>query len=50
VQRSLKRKVMITRMRGRKPGRVELEYYNNDDLTTLSQLLMAAGRALHEEE
>jgi ParB family transcriptional regulator, chromosome partitioning protein len=47
VQRALKRKVLITRMRGRKPGRLELEYYNDDDLTKLSELLMAAGRAVH---
>ena len=50
VQRALKRKVLITKGRGRKPGRIELEYYNNDDLSTLSRMLIVAGRAVHGEE
>jgi ParB family transcriptional regulator, chromosome partitioning protein len=49
VQRALKRKVLITKGRGRKPGRIELEYYNNDDLSTLSRMLIVAGRAVHGE-
>lgn len=40
VQRALKRKVRITRRRGRHPGRVELEYYSDDDLTILARSLM----------
>lgn len=39
IQRALKRKVQITRKRGRHPGRIELEYYNDDDLTVLAQTL-----------
>jgi len=50
VQRALKRKVLITKARGRKPGRIELEYYNNDDLSALSRMLIVAGRAVHGEE
>jgi ParB family transcriptional regulator, chromosome partitioning protein len=50
VQRALKRKVVITKGRGRKAGRIELEYYNNDDLSTLSRMLIVAGRAVHGEE
>jgi len=50
VQRALKRKVLITKGRGRKPGRIELEYYNNDDLSALSRMLIVAGRAVHGEE
>ena len=50
VQRALKRKVVITKERGRKAGRIELEYYNNDDLSTLSRMLIVAGRAVHGEE
>ncbi len=40
IQRALKRKVQITRQRGRRPGRIELEYYNNDDLTALARALV----------
>ena len=40
VQRALKRKVQITRRRGRRPGRVELEYYSDDDLTVLARSLV----------
>jgi hypothetical protein len=50
VQRALKRKVLITKSHGRRPGRIELEYYNNDDLSTLSRMLIVAGRAVHGEE
>jgi ParB family transcriptional regulator, chromosome partitioning protein len=42
VQRALKRKVRITRRRGRSPGRVELEYYSDDDLTILARALVHA--------
>jgi hypothetical protein len=50
VQRALKRKVLITKARGRKPGRIELEYYNNDDLSMLSQMLIVAGKAVHGDD
>lgn len=40
IQRALKRKVQITRRRGRRPGRIELEYYNDDDLTILARALV----------
>jgi len=44
LQRALKRKVRIVKQRGRKPGRLELEYYNDDDLTGLVETLMNGGR------
>jgi ParB family transcriptional regulator, chromosome partitioning protein len=40
IQRALKRKVQITQRRGRRPGRIELEYYNDDDLTMLARSLL----------
>jgi ParB family transcriptional regulator, chromosome partitioning protein len=40
IQRALKRKVQITRRRGRRPGRIELEYYSDDDLTVLARALV----------
>jgi ParB family chromosome partitioning protein len=40
IQRALKRKVQITRRRGRHPGRIEIEYYSDDDLTGLALLLV----------
>jgi len=40
IQRALKRRVQIIHPRGRRPGRVELEYYNDDDLTTLARALV----------
>ena len=40
IQRVLKRKVQITQRRGRRPGRIELEYYSDDDLTILAQTLI----------
>jgi ParB family chromosome partitioning protein len=45
LQRALKRKVRIVRRRGKSPGRVELEFYNDDDLTGLARTLAASGRA-----
>jgi ParB family transcriptional regulator, chromosome partitioning protein len=45
IQRTLKRKVRIVRARGRKPGRVEIEFYSVDDLTALAATLSAASRA-----
>jgi len=43
IQRALKRKVAITRRRGRRPGRIELEYYSDDDLTVLARALRGAA-------
>ncbi|HUO03991.1 MAG TPA: ParB/RepB/Spo0J family partition protein [Candidatus Binataceae bacterium] len=51
LQRTLKRKVRIMRKRGRKPGRIEIDYYDDTDLTALASTLMghahtaAAARA-----
>jgi ParB family chromosome partitioning protein len=39
LQRALKRKVRVIRGRGKAPGRVEIEFYNDDDLTGLAALL-----------
>jgi ParB family chromosome partitioning protein len=39
IQRTLRRKVRIVRHRGKTPGRIEMEYYNEDDLTALAELL-----------
>lgn len=46
MQRALKRKVRIVRARGRKPGRLEIEFYSADDLTALAAVLGAGARAL----
>ena len=40
IQRALKRKVQIFQCRGRRPGRVEVEYYSDDDLTVLTRALV----------
>ena len=44
MQRALKRKVRIVRARGRKPGRIEIEFYGVDDLSALAATLGAAAR------
>jgi ParB family chromosome partitioning protein len=44
IQRALKRKIRITRQRGRRPGRIELEYYSNDDLTALARVLISGNK------
>ena len=44
MQRGLKRKVRIVRARGRKPGRIEIEFYGIDDLNALAATLGAAAR------
>jgi ParB family chromosome partitioning protein len=41
MQRALRRKVRVIRGRGKTPGRVELEFYDDDDLTGLARLLAA---------
>ncbi|MGH7932979.1 MAG: ParB/RepB/Spo0J family partition protein [Candidatus Binataceae bacterium] len=51
IQRSLKRKVRIVRRRGKTPGRMELDYYDDSDLTALARLLLtaAAGQMNHAQ-
>jgi len=44
LQRALKRKVRIVRQHGKKPGRVELEYYDEEDLNGLAERLLGGGR------
>jgi ParB family chromosome partitioning protein len=44
LQRALKRKVRIVRRRGGRPGRLELEFYNDEDLSGLARTLSAAAR------
>jgi ParB family chromosome partitioning protein len=44
MQRGLKRKVRIVRARGRKPGRIEIEFYGVDDLNALAATLGIAAR------
>jgi ParB family transcriptional regulator, chromosome partitioning protein len=44
IQRVLKRKIRIVRARGRTPGRVEIEYYSADDLTSLVAVLGVGSR------
>jgi ParB family transcriptional regulator, chromosome partitioning protein len=46
MQRALKRKIRIVRARGRKPGRIEIEFYGADDLTALAAMLGGAARTL----
>lgn len=43
MQRALRRKVRIIRGRGKTPGRVELEFYDDEDLTGLARTLAAHG-------
>ncbi len=50
IQKAMRRKVRITRQHGRAPGRIEIEYYNDSDLTTLAQILTLAGRTVHGEK
>jgi len=45
IQRALRRKVRVIRQRGKAPGRIEIDFYNDDDLTALAQMLNLAGRA-----
>jgi ParB family chromosome partitioning protein len=41
IQRVLKRKVLVTPQRGRQPGRIELEFYGDNDLLALVRVLTA---------
>jgi|SRR5579863_130824 len=49
IQKALKRKVRLAPRRGKVPGRIELEYYDDDDLTELSRMLIVAGTAFNHE-
>jgi ParB family transcriptional regulator, chromosome partitioning protein len=44
IQRALKRKVRIVRCRGKTPGRIEIEYYNDEDLTGVARMLVGGGQ------
>jgi ParB family chromosome partitioning protein len=46
LQRALKRKVRVIRRRGKTPGRLEIDYYDDNDLTALAATLTAAGSRL----
>jgi ParB family chromosome partitioning protein len=45
LQRALKRKVRIFRRRGRSPGRIEIDYYDDNDLTAVAEMLLGNARA-----
>ncbi|MGA7870268.1 MAG: ParB/RepB/Spo0J family partition protein, partial [Candidatus Binatus sp.] len=40
LQRALKRKVRIFKRRGRSPGRIEIDYYDDNDLTAIAEMLL----------
>jgi len=40
LQRALKRKVRIFKRRGRSPGRIEIDYYDDNDLTAVAEMLL----------
>ncbi len=44
LQRALKRKVRVVRRRGKNPGRIEIDYYDENDLTALAATLSGATR------
>ncbi len=46
LQRALKRKVRVVRRRGKNPGRIEIDYYDENDLTALAATLSGATRQL----
>ncbi len=45
IQRALKRKVRIVNRRGKRPGRIEIEYYDDNDLTALAATLTGQSRS-----
>jgi ParB family chromosome partitioning protein len=45
LQRALKRKVRIFKRRGRSPGRIEIDYYDDNDLTAVAEVLLGNSRA-----
>jgi len=46
LQRALKRKVRVVRRRGKNPGRVEIDYYDENDLTALAATLTGVARQI----
>jgi ParB family transcriptional regulator, chromosome partitioning protein len=46
LQRALKRKVRVVRRRGKHPGRVEIDFYDENDLTALAATLTGAARQI----
>ena len=46
LQRSLKRKVRVIRRRGKSPGRIEIDYYDENDLTALATTLTGSTRQI----
>jgi ParB family chromosome partitioning protein len=48
LQKALKRKVRIAPKHGKAAGRIELEYYDDNDLTEVSRMLIVAGTAFHK--
>ena len=40
LQRALKRKVRVIRGRGKAPGRIEVEFYDDNDLTAVAEMLL----------
>ncbi len=46
MQRALKRKVRVVRRRGKNPGRIEIDYYDENDLTALAAMLTGAARQM----
>lgn len=45
LQRALKRKVRIFKRRGGTPGRIEIDYYDDNDLTAVAEMLLGNSRA-----
>ena len=45
LQRALKRKVRIFKRRGRSPGRIEIDYYDDNDLTAVAEMLHENSRS-----
>jgi ParB family chromosome partitioning protein len=48
IQKALKRKVRIAPKHGKTPGRIEIEYYNDNDLSEMSRMLIVAGTAFNK--
>jgi ParB family chromosome partitioning protein len=46
LQRALKRKVRVIRRRGKSPGRVEIDFYDDSDLTSLAATLAGTTRQI----
>lgn len=45
LQRTFKRKVRIIRRRGKEPGRIEFDYYDDNDLTALAAIMLQSARS-----